>query len=101
MQAKNTNGPLARAECTKKLLSRQDHVSNCERESQRINPASIACERCILGAIIENDDLVMPDVIASGLCVADFFLSDHRRIFDAMLQLWQEAKHVDQILLVE
>lgn len=102
MQAKKPNGPLARAAC-RESANKLDHVeiSNSRSESQRISPASIASERAILGAIIEDDDLIMPDVIGSGLCPEDFFLSDHRRIFAAMLELWQKKRHIDLILVHE
>jgi len=101
MQPKSTNGPLARAECKAIFESRQCEISNSEYESQRINPASIDSERAILGAIMEDDDIVMPGVVASCLRSADFFLSEHRRIFDVASRLWQESKHIDLLLVTE
>lgn len=41
----------------------------------------------------------MPDVIASGLASSDFFYSGHRRVFDAMVEQWQERKSIDAILI--
>jgi len=100
MKAINTFSPLARAEATKTVSqTRQAKTSNTAAESQL--PASIASQRCILGAIIEDDDLVMPAVVASGLSSPDFLLSGHRRVFDAMLKVWEEKKHIDLILVTE
>lgn len=96
MQAKNTNGPQARAGC--KNESRQPHSSNGCDESQ-CNPACLASERAILGAILEDDDLIMPDVIASGLASSDFSLLGHRRMFDSMVEQWREQKSIDAILI--
>src|SRR5206468_1102455 len=100
MRAEKVNGPQERAEWIESKTG-QRKVSNSDGESQPINPASIASERAIIGAIMEDDDLVMPCVLESGLRSTDFFLSNHRRIFDAVLQLWQEARHVDMILVTE
>src|SRR3954466_10168045 len=95
MQPKNTNGPRERAECENGEYN-QVKPSNPHGQSQSsVAPSSIASERVILGAIVEDDDLIMPDVIASGLRTSDFYLSDHRRVFDSMLALWQEKKHID------
>jgi replicative DNA helicase len=68
-------------------------------ESQRISPAVTASERAILGAIIEDDDLIMPEVMASGLTSADFCVSGHRQVFAAMVEQWQEHKPIDAILI--
>jgi len=62
---------------------------------QSANIANIDSERAILGSILEDDDSIMPDVVASGLNSSAFFYSGHRRVFDAMLELWQE-KHIER-----
>jgi len=95
MQAKNTNGPCQRAEC--KGIPSKREVSNSECESQR--HVCLGSERAILGAILEDDDLIMPEVVASGLAVPDFFLSGHRRVYQAMVEQWQEHKPIDLLLI--
>ena len=54
----------------------------------------------MLGALIEDDSL-LHDVIAAGLQVEDFALSDHRRVFAAMLELWQQQKPVDYVTVAD
>ena len=85
-----------------------EHGSSVNRNHQRVvpintqghnGPGCLASERAILGAILEDDDLIMPDVVASGLTTSDFSLSSHRRMFDAMVELWQEKKSIDAILI--
>jgi replicative DNA helicase len=62
-------------------------------------PANLAAEREVLGAIIEAD--VLPEVVEAGLQVGHFLLSDHRRIFAAMLALRDKNQSVDVITLSE
>ena len=100
MQAKNSNGPLAGAECAQGHTGLAKH-SNSGIESQRILPINLNAERSVLGAVIEDDDAILPEIIASGLRVEDFSLADHRRIYEAMLKLWQEKKPVDMVSLTE
>lgn len=97
MQAKNDNPALERGAETFQTERRNDNNSNC---GSQLNPASIASEKAIIGATLEHDDLIMPVVAESGLKSTDFFLSEHRRIFDVILQLWYEKKHIDQILVL-
>jgi replicative DNA helicase len=75
-------------------------MANSPAAVERILPVNLSAERSVLGAIIE-DDSMLPEVTATGLRVADFALSDHQRIFAAMLELWQQKKPVDMILLTE
>jgi replicative DNA helicase len=70
-------------------------------QPETVLPANLSAEKSVLGAIIEDDDLIMPSVIASELTSSDFCLSEHRRIFDVLCQLWQEHKHIDLILVTE
>jgi replicative DNA helicase len=68
--------------------------------SERISPASLAAERVVLGGIIE-DPTILPAALSSGLVAADFSLSDHRRIFAAILALVESNSPVDLVLLAE
>jgi replicative DNA helicase len=83
---------------------RHDHTgppknSDSVCESQRISLACLDSERAILGAILEDDDLIMPEVMASGLTSTDFFLSGNRCVYEVMVDQWQEHKPIDAILV--
>lgn len=69
-------------------------------ESQRIVPINLDAERCVLGAVIEDDSL-LPDVIAAGLKPEHFAVSDHRRVFQAMLALHLRKVPIDYVLLTQ
>lgn len=98
MLTKNES-PMREHGAGKSTKPSQTEVNNTQVRSQPYNPASIASEKAVIGAILENDDLIMPVVVNVGLRAADFFLSDHRRIFGAMLKLWEETGHIDLILV--
>src|SRR2546425_6309419 len=63
-------------------------------------PTNLAAERVVLGVLIEEDEL-LPEVIATGLKVDDFSVSDHQRIFRAMLSLREKKCPVDYITVAE
>jgi hypothetical protein len=101
MPDKNTNGPRARAGCKNDAYKAgQANPSNCAGESQRLNPINASAERSVLGALIEDDTLV-PEVIAAGLRTEHFALSDHRRVFGAILALRLRKAPVDYVLVAE
>jgi replicative DNA helicase len=65
------------------------------------NPASLPAERSVLGAMIEDESL-RAEVLASGIIRAeDFFLSDHRRIFQTIEALRAQGSPVDFISVAE
>jgi len=97
---KNTNGPRARAGCSNdRHKSEQGNRSNSPPQNQPI-PISLPAERSVLGALIEDDSL-LPEVIAAGLRAEDFALSDHRRVFTAILFLCEQKSPVDYITVTE
>src|SRR5215471_12917171 len=62
-------------------------------------PVSLAAERAVLGALVEDDGL-LPEVLEAGLSANDFLLSDHQRIFRAMLALRNRNCPVDYITVI-
>jgi replicative DNA helicase len=73
--------------------------SEAQKDSPTV-PANLPAERCVLGALIEDDSLV-PDVLALGLRTQDFLLSDHRRIFRAIEMLRAKNAPVDYVSVTE
>jgi replicative DNA helicase len=71
-----------------------------EVSQQRISPVSLPAERVVLGGLIEAPEL-LSQAAASGLAVNDFSLSDHRRIFAAILALVETKSPIDYVLVAE
>jgi replicative DNA helicase len=69
-------------------------------ESQPINPTNLAAERAVLGALIENN-AILPEALRNGLLAKHFALSDHRRLFEAILALHMRKLPIDYILVAE
>lgn len=63
-------------------------------------PANVDAERSILGACIEDGE-ILNAVVAEGLFVSDFSLSDHQIIWGAVLGMRARAVPVSLISLVE
>lgn len=63
-------------------------------------PTNLPAERVVLGVLIEEDEL-LPEVLATGLRADDFVLSDHQRIFRAMLALREKNCPVEYITVAE
>ncbi|MFL6304213.1 MAG: DnaB-like helicase N-terminal domain-containing protein, partial [Candidatus Sulfotelmatobacter sp.] len=69
-------------------------------DSDPVLPVNLPAERCVLGALIEDDSFV-PAVMDSGLRVQDFSLSDHRRVFQAIETLQARKVPVDYVSVAE
>jgi replicative DNA helicase len=63
-------------------------------------PTNLPAERTVLGALIEQDGLLSL-AISEGLTVDDFSISDHRRIFGAILDLREKNCPIDYIAVAE
>jgi len=61
---------------------------------------NLAAERSVLGAMID-DEVLIPEVLRTGLQTADFSLSDHRKTFDSIVSLFQQKSPVDYISVAE
>lgn len=71
-----------------------------KRVAESVSPVSLPAERVVLGGLIESPDL-LPEAVAAGLAVRDFSLSDHRRIFTAILALVESKSAIDYVLVAE
>lgn len=63
-------------------------------------PTNLPAERAILGVFIEEAGL-LSEAISEGLAVDDFSISDHRRIFGAILELRDKNCPIDYISVAE
>src|SRR5439155_8386311 len=66
---------------------------------ERALPSSPETERAILGAIILDNTLISQAV--ELLKPADFYVPSHRRIFTAMIALFERSSEINPILLAE
>ena len=62
-------------------------------------PQSIEAERCVLGAILLDNQLVNQAV--EFLDTEDFYLSSHRMIFQHMISLMERSKAIDFVTLTD
>ncbi len=63
-------------------------------------PHNLEAERCVLGAII-LDNAHLHAVVEKGLKPEEFFLDQHRRLFEAMLELDEAHTPVDSVTLAD
>ena len=62
-------------------------------------PQNIEAERCVLGAILLDNQLVNQAV--ELLATEDFYLGSHRVIFQHMILLTESSKAIDFVTLTE
>ena len=62
-------------------------------------PHNLEAERSVLGAILLDNHQI--NVALEILGAGDFFLDQHRRIFERMVQLDEERKAIDSVMLME
>ena len=70
-----------------------------EQFLERPLPSSEESERAILGAVLLDNALIAQAV--EHLKAEDFYSPLHRRIFGAMISLFESSKKIDPILLGE
>ena len=63
--------------------------------SSRVPPQDLKAEKAVLGAML-IESTVIPEV-ASLLNPGDFYFESHRKIYEAMLALWNRREPVDLI----
>ena len=61
-------------------------------------PVSIDAEQAFLGAIIRQPDAF--DMIGGLLTKEDFYLEEHKRIYDCITKMYNESKTIDPVTLV-
>ena len=76
------------------------NTAQTQRDADTNLPANLLAEREVLGAVLE-DDALLSEVIASGLKVSHFALTDHKLVFTAMLRLRERNHAIDLITLAE
>lgn len=69
-----------------------------EFDSLRKLPASIEAEQSVLGAILINPECFSD--VAAIISAEDFYLDEHREIFNAMRSLFMKSKQIDPVVLV-
>jgi len=62
-------------------------------------PSNVESERVILGAILLDNELVTQAIEQLG--IEDFYSPNHRRIFKAMISLFEHGERIDPILIGE
>jgi replicative DNA helicase len=75
-------------------------TSASKQDIADLAPQNLPSERIVLGAAIE-DATLLSEAINAGLKANDFFLSDHRRIFGAMLELREKNAPIDYVTVAE
>jgi replicative DNA helicase len=66
---------------------------------ERPLPSNIEAERCILGAVLLDNHVL--NTAVERLRSEDFFLSQHRHIFERMIQLAEKRHAIDTVTLME
>ncbi|MGA2719788.1 MAG: replicative DNA helicase [Candidatus Acidiferrales bacterium] len=66
---------------------------------ERPLPSNIEAERCILGAVLLENHVL--NTAVERLRSEDFFLSQHRHIFERMIQLAEKRHAIDTVTLME
>ncbi len=61
-------------------------------------PASIEAEQALIGSIIINPEMF--DRVGGMITVDDFYLEEHKYIYDAILRMYAESKTIDPVTLV-
>ena len=75
-------------------LQKQKHPS---REIGKKLPSSIEAERAVLSALLLNEKYL--EQVAEVLYSSDFHFKLHQVIFQAILELYHQKKHIDLITL--
>ncbi len=61
-------------------------------------PASVEAEQALLGAIIVSPDAF--DKISGSITVDDFYVTEHKHIYSALLSMYAKSKTIDVVTLV-
>jgi len=61
-------------------------------------PISIEAEQAVLGAILIKPESL--DLIGGMLVADDFYLEEHKRIFEAIIRMYTQSKTIDTVTLV-
>ena len=70
-------------------------------DDRLVPPHSLEAERSVLGAILLSDHAMYGLVIEDGLRPDDFYREQHRRVYEAMHELYAESKPVDILTVTD
>ncbi len=73
---------------------------NTEQQLDIDLPCNVLAEQVVLGCLIEDSKL-LPGIVATGLEHDEFILSDHQRVFQAILDLHQRGSPIDYVSVAE
>lgn len=79
--------------------SNTDYESRRNRQMDRALPSSEDSERCIIGGILLDNNLMIQ--VIGKLVPKNFYSPLNRRVFEAMFRLYQASKPIDPILILE
>jgi replicative DNA helicase len=78
---------------------RKSEIIMADISLEKTLPNNLEAERSILGAILLDDKALL--TVFESLRSHDFYLDSHRKVFEKMLQLMNNAKPIDLITLKE
>ena len=61
-------------------------------------PVSVEAEQALLGSIIVNPDSF--DKVGGMISAEDFYVEEHKHIFNALLKMYAQSKTIDVVTLV-
>ena len=65
------------------------------------NPTSLEAEEALLGAVLLDPDMALPNALETGLRPDDFYTESHAEIFRACQKLYMDHQPVDQVTTAE
>lgn len=68
-------------------------------KTERIPPHSMEAEMCCLGSMLLDRDAI--GLVADSLAPDDFYRTDHRQVFAAVVSLWRENRPTDLVVVPE
>ena len=61
-------------------------------------PVSVEAEQALLGSIIVNPDSF--DTVGGMIVADDFYVEEHKHIYNALLKMYSQSKTIDVVTLV-
>ena len=70
-----------------------------EQQSESTMPADLGAEKTVLGAILVRNETIAE--VSSMIYTGDFYLADHRHIYQAMQEIILENRPIDVITILD
>ena len=77
-----------------------NNIVSVQPAAERPLPHHVEAERCVLGAIL-IDNTHFPLVLEKGLKPEEFFLDQHRLLFETMMELDESGSPIDPVTLTD